>query len=192
MFRLWTCVKSLLNMQDCFCSQRLQASGFRLGMSHNSGFHLPRQWNGVERRGCVGLCFFTVTLDLLPELRRAKDENVLKEPRFHILKFTAGDDFHKHSKHKIFMTTLNPNKNSSLQLHLPLLSELSSCNWYCSKTASREGKIHFVLVPSKSCFFFLSQRTSTTACSLVGHKIQTWPINKTTPQHLRHSHNCFV
>lgn len=53
MFRLWTCVKRPLNMQDCFCSQRLQASGFRLGMSHTTQvFICQAEDRGGEERPC--------------------------------------------------------------------------------------------------------------------------------------------
>ena len=82
-------------MQDCFCSQRLQASGFRLGMLRNSGFHLPGGENGVERREerpCVGLCFFTVTLDLRPGGKRDISEKIG-------LKSSCDRDFHRHKKH---------------------------------------------------------------------------------------------
>lgn len=46
-----------------------------------------------------------------------------------------------------------------------------------------------VLVRFESHCVSRSQTILTAVCSLTGHKTQTRPVNKTTPQHLSHRHN---
>lgn len=50
-------------------------------------------------------------------------------------------------------------------------------------------RVNCVLVRFESHCVSRSQTTSTAVSSLTGHKTQTRPVNKTTPQHLSYRHN---